>query len=177
MQSLPVKNCKWVMMYQDHLTKFCALRPITSKREAEVVYHLMDLFLLLTAPVILQSDTGSEFTTHVVTELKDVWLSLKIVHGRPCHPHSQGSVGRANSDIKDMLTAWLADNTGDWTIGVKFVQFQMNSNLHAGINHSPYKALFGCPTKIGLTSFTLPDDITERLETEDELLRLVSNPT
>ena len=165
------------MVYQDHLTKFCILRAISSKRAVEVAHQLMDIFLLLGAPAILQSDNGSEFTSQIITELKEVWPALKLVHGQPRHPQSQGSVERANRDIKDMLTAWLADNnTTDWTVGIKFVQFHKNSALHAGIKRSPYEALFGCTAKVGLTSSALPDEIVERLETEDDLLQL-NNPT
>ena len=125
MQSLPVKNCKWIMVYQDHLIKLCILHAITSKRAAEVACQLMNIFLLPGAPVILQSDNGSEFSNHIITELKNVCSSLKLVHGRPCHTQSQGSIERANSGIKDMLTAWPADkNTRGWNVGIKLVQFQ-----------------------------------------------------
>ncbi|XP_064098547.1 KRAB-A domain-containing protein 2-like [Macrobrachium nipponense] len=106
----------WIVVYQDHLTKFIVLRPPTSKRAVEVTYQLLDIFLLFGAPHILQSDNGSEFTAQVIEELKVMWPSLIMVHGKLRHPQSQGSVERANADIKDMLTAWLADNeTTDWT--------------------------------------------------------------
>lgn len=100
----------WIMVYQDHLTKFSVLRPLTSKRAAEVAYQLLDIFLLFGAPQILQSDNGSEFTAQVIEELKLLWPSLIMVHEKPRHPQSQGSVERANADIEDMLIAWLADN-------------------------------------------------------------------
>ncbi|XP_076042016.1 uncharacterized protein LOC143025919 [Oratosquilla oratoria] len=96
MQSMKQGNYKWIMVYQDHLTKFCVLRPLTSKRAAEVAYQLLDIFLLLGAPEILQSDNGSEFTASVITELKLLWPDLVMVHGKPRHPQSQGSVERAN---------------------------------------------------------------------------------
>jgi hypothetical protein len=69
MQSMPNGQYKWIMVYQDHLTKFCVLRPLTSKRAAEVAYQLVDIFLLLGAPQILQSDNGSEFTASIISEL------------------------------------------------------------------------------------------------------------
>jgi transposase InsO family protein len=84
-------------------------------------------------PAILQSDNGSEFTAQVL------WLPLTMVHGKPRHPQSQGSVETANSYnsyIKDKLhvVAWMTDNnTQDWTVGLKFVQQQKNSAYHAGI--------------------------------------------
>jgi hypothetical protein len=59
----------------------------------------LDIFLLLGAPVILQSDNGTEFTANVISELKEFWPSLKMVHGKARHPQSQGSAERANGDI------------------------------------------------------------------------------
>ena len=164
MQSLPSDKHKWIMVYQDHLTKFCVLRALFSKRASEVAYHLMDIFLLLGAPGILQSDNGSEFVSHEISELKDMWPDLTIVHGKPRYPQSQGSVERVNCDIRDMLVAWMSENnTQDWTIGIKFVQFQKNTAYHAGIKCSLYSALFGCDTCIGLTSSSLPQEIIERM--------------
>ena len=81
-----------IMVYQDHLTKFCVLRPIKSKCPTEVAAQLMDIFLLLGALAILQSDNGTEFTAHIISEIKDFWPALVMVHGKPCHPQSQGSV-------------------------------------------------------------------------------------
>ena len=52
------------------MAKFCVLRPLTSKRASEVAYQLLDIFLLLGAPVILQSNNSAEFTAKVITELK-----------------------------------------------------------------------------------------------------------
>ena len=116
-QSSPQRQFKWIMVYQCHLTKF--VRPLTSKRAAEVAFQLLDIFLLFGAPAILQSDNGSEFTAQVITELKQLWPQLKLVHGKPRHPQSQGSVERANADIKDVLGAWMSDNNmQDWTVGL-----------------------------------------------------------
>jgi transposase InsO family protein len=35
---------------------------------------------------------------------------LVIVHGRPRHPQSQGSVERTNTEIKEMIISWMNDN-------------------------------------------------------------------
>ena len=47
MQSQPDGEFKWILVYQDHLTKFVQLRATKSKRAAEVAYHLLDIFLCL----------------------------------------------------------------------------------------------------------------------------------
>lgn len=170
MQSMTSGNYKWIMVYQDHLTKFCVLRPLTSKRAAEVAHQLMDIFLLLGAPSILQSDNGAEFTASIITELKLMWPDLLIVHGKPRHPQSQGSVERLNSDVKNMLIAWMNDNkSNEWQIGLKFVQFSKNASPHSAIQQTPYKALFGCDPRVGLRSISLPEETLQRMVSEDDL--------
>ena len=125
---------------------------------------------------ILQSDNGSEFTASVITGLKPVWPKLALIHGKPHHPQSQGSVERANGAIKDMLVAWLANNkTQDWTVRIKFVQFQKNSAFHSGIKYSPYSAMFGCEARVGLTSLSLPLEVINTLESEDDLAATVGD--
>ncbi|XP_064093172.1 KRAB-A domain-containing protein 2-like [Macrobrachium nipponense] len=172
MQSSPQAQFKWIMVNQCHLSKFMILRPLTSKRAAEVAFQLLDI-LLFGAPAIFQ-----RFTAHVITELKDLWPDLIMVHGKPRHPQSQGSVEHANGDIKDMLIAWMShNNTQDWSIGLRFVENMKNSACHSGIKRTPYKAMFGCDPKVGLTSSCLPSEVTERLQTEDDLLALISEPT
>jgi len=38
MQSWTTANYKWIMVYQDHLTKFCVLRALATTRAAEVAF-------------------------------------------------------------------------------------------------------------------------------------------
>ena len=58
------------------------------------------------APSILQSDNGREFVNSVITELRIMWVVLKLVHGKPKHSHNQGSAERTNRDVEDMFTKW-----------------------------------------------------------------------
>ncbi|KAK6186726.1 hypothetical protein SNE40_006006 [Patella caerulea] len=74
-----------------------------------------------------------------------------------------------------MLTTWLSDNnTTEWTVGLKFVQFQKNSSYHSGIKRTPFAALLGSDAKVGLTTSRLPAEIISRLQTEEDLLNTIS---
>ena len=122
------------MVYQDHLTKFVILRALKTKTAAEVAYNLIDIFTLFGAPSILQSDNGREFANKIVEDLKLLWSELKIVHGKPRHSQSQGSVERANQDVENMLTSWMIDQqTTNWSEGLRFVQLMKNRAYHSGI--------------------------------------------
>jgi hypothetical protein len=48
---------------------------LKSKTAAEVAYNLLDIFLILGAPMILQSDNGLEFTDNIITELIKVIMA------------------------------------------------------------------------------------------------------
>jgi hypothetical protein len=100
MQSLSYDDHRYIMVYQDHMTKYFVLWPLKSKRTTDVAMQILDIFLLFGAPNILQSDNGAEITVSIISQLKDLWPECKVVHGKPRHPQSQGSVDRANADIK-----------------------------------------------------------------------------
>ena len=57
------------MAYQCHLTTFCILHPLTSKRAGDVAFQLRRIFLLCGALCILQSVNVTEFTAEVIREL------------------------------------------------------------------------------------------------------------
>jgi len=109
-QSDPDGYYRFTMNYQDHLTKFTILRPLKSKASEKVAYQLMDIFCTFGAPFIPQSDNGREFANKIKQNLADMWPGMKLVHGKPRHSRSQGSVESSNQDVRDMLVAWMSDN-------------------------------------------------------------------
>ncbi|CAF1096962.1 unnamed protein product [Didymodactylos carnosus] len=177
MQSCPDGPFKFILNYQDHFTKFCVSRPMKTKTAAEVAYHLLDIFTMFGAPVILQSHNGREFVAKVIEELTGMWQGLKIVHGRARHPQSQGSVERCNQDTKQLIGTWIRENScKKWSQGLRFVQFQKNSCHHRVLKHSPYSVLFGHEPKIGLTSTSLHPSIFDSITTEEELEKELGIP-
>jgi len=68
---------KYIMIYQDYLTKFIVLRPLKHKLVEEVAYNLIDIFTLLGAPYIIQSAHGRDFSNDVINCLQGFWPKLK----------------------------------------------------------------------------------------------------
>ena len=50
MQSKADGDLKSILVYQDHLTKFVQLRPVTSQCPPEIAYHLLDIFSISGTP-------------------------------------------------------------------------------------------------------------------------------
>lgn len=122
-QSTPDGEYSWLLNYQDHATKFLQLRPLKSKHAVNVAEELSKIFCTFGAPGKLQMDNGKEFDAEVVKQLVACWPDCEIIHGRPRHPQSQGSVERANGDVKTMLRAWMIDNKStNWSHGCYNVQ-------------------------------------------------------
>ena len=61
--------------------------------------------------------------------INEKWPSTKIVHAKPRHPESKGSVERANREIKNALGSKMRDNSNDlcWVKYLNIVQYQNNT--------------------------------------------------
>lgn len=170
MQSNPDGDMKFIMLYQDHLTKFVLIRALRHKKAEDVARQLVDIFSTFGAPNILQSDNGREFVNEVIKNLCRIWDGVKVVHGKPRHSQSQGSIERANQDVENMLTTWMESNkTTKWSEGIRFVQAMKNRANHVGIKCSPFEAMFGVPMKLGLTSLAGLREVLKDLQSEEDL--------
>ncbi|CAF1134392.1 unnamed protein product, partial [Brachionus calyciflorus] len=86
----------------------------------EISETIFKLTIKLDINVILQSVNGHKFRNQVIVALKQIWPDMSFVHGR-AHPQSQGSVERANADIKKMIVTWMRENKSTrWKTGLKF---------------------------------------------------------
>lgn len=175
MQTNPDGDLKYIMLYQDHLTKFVLLRALANKTADAVARELLDIFSVFGAPNILHSDNGREFCNETIARLCEMWGEVKLVHGKPRHSQSQGSIERANQDVENMLSTWMETNaTAKWSEGLRFVQAMKNRVYHQGIRCSPYEAMFGAPMKMGLTSMAALRGVLKDLATEEDLARALN---
>lgn len=179
MQAKCEREFCFIMVYQDYQTKFIQLRPLKTNCVEEVAKNLIDIFCIFGAPMILQSDNGRDFVKNIIINLKEMWESLNIVHGKSRHSHFQDGVERNNQEIQNMLVTWMeANNSKSWLEGLRFVQLMKNKTFHNGIKRSPYQAMFGNEINIGLSSSLLPTGSVSKLTSEEELeeiLQHVSN--
>ena len=119
---------------------------------------------------MLQSDNGKEFANQVTNVLKNMWPELKLVHRKPKHSQSQGSVERASQDVQNMMKTCMQTNKSThWAESLRFIQFIKNRSFHQGIQQSPYEAMFGCNAKVGLSTSNLPIEVIYNLVTDEDL--------
>lgn len=140
MQSQPDGPFKFIMVTQDHFSKFVFLQALTQKTAVAVAANLSICFSFLGPPAcLLQADNGREFkNAEVLRMIEESFPGLRMVHGKPRHSQSQGSVERCNRDVEAMLATEMADGkTSHWAALLPKIQLKKNSRFHSGIGRSP----------------------------------------
>jgi hypothetical protein len=100
---------------------------VTTEKNSKIKFvFIISIFILY--------DFFNERTFKVIKELVKLWPECKMVSGRPRHSQSQGSVERANREVRAKLACWKAENNStQWSKGLRVVQWQINSGFHSGI--------------------------------------------
>ena len=142
-----MENNRWgyryVLTVKCCFSKFCWLFPLKSKSADEVYAVLKALFIKEGAPSIIQSDNGGEFIAEVIQKLCNEF-QVKIVHGRPHHPQSQGQVENLNKQVKRLLARFLQLLSRDlqanvWPLLLSPIADMLNSKWHSTINDIPFR--------------------------------------
>ena len=147
-RSLPCQ-CKdkphtWLLHVSDHFTKYSWLIPLTGKQSAQVVAELEKLFYMFGFPKKLHSDNGGEFKNKNMKNLCETH-NIKLVHGAPRNPSTQGQVERNNSTVKVNITNVLKEKdlqSSHWCEVVHEAAYKKNISLHRAIRKTPYYVVF-----------------------------------
>ncbi|XP_032126271.1 SCAN domain-containing protein 3 [Sapajus apella] len=170
MQLNPDGEYKFIMHYQDLRTKLSFLRSLKSKRPMEVAHALLDIFTIIGAPSVLQSDNGREFSSQVVSELSNIWPELKIVHGKSQTCQSQSSAEQTNEAIRKRIFSWMqTNNSSHWAEFLWFIQMTQNQPYHRSMQQTPCESAFSSEAKLGLSHSQLTKELVASLHTENEL--------
>ena len=107
---------RYVAHMIDYSSKFRWAVAIKEKTASEVVNVLRLVFTNSGHPAVLHTDNGTEFDNAAVTEECRAW-GVRIIHGRPYHPESQGVIERANGVLQTAMEKYRESHRGvtDWT--------------------------------------------------------------
>ena len=136
-----------ILTVMDCFSKYCWLIPLKTKQAIEVANGLCSIFKQFGCPHILHSDNGGEFVSHV-TEILCSKLNIKVVHGRPYHPQSQGQVENLNKRVKRAVVSMLLkfkkeDQAKVWPSLLNDVTQLWNNTFNNAIKDVPFRVFFG----------------------------------
>ena len=138
---------KYMLCVKDCFSKFCWLTPLESKEAFPISRVLAHIFHAHGAPTFLHSDNGTEFVNAIVKEVCSKF-NVRIKHGRPYHPQSQGQVENLNRRVKNCLRHFLlaydeCDRSRAWPSLVTEIEYFLNHSWHHTIQCTPYEAFHG----------------------------------
>ena len=141
---------RYVLVIKDCFSKFCWLFPTKTKSANEVLSIMHNFFYYDEgAPKYLQTDNRKEFIAEVIQNLCTS-LGVKIVHGRPYHPESQGQVENLNKRVKRKIAEHVCQRPPDeqakiWPYihVITRVAREINTTWHYTIQDVPFRVLKG----------------------------------
>lgn len=164
---------RYVLSVIDMHSKFAWHFPLHTETAAEVGFYLLHLCHAEGHPEKGLTDNGGHFTS-VEAQRTLTAMGLKIAHGKPYKPTTQGADERLHQTIANSVLSiylvWLSTNVsqlrhaanvhgGTWAHLVDIVNHQYNCRFHSSIGMSPYEAHRGeKPRVMGYTGGTIELD-------------------
>ena len=100
-----------------------------------------------------------------------MWPGLKIIHGRPRHSQSQGSVERLNQTAERMLQKYCAGTGEGWVSGCIRAQWAYNLVITLEWGRSSiHVAVYGFEPRLGFAGFRLPPELLEGADDDKGLV-------
>ena len=154
-------NFRYIVSVKCCFSKFCWLFRIQNKNADDIYALLYVLFQKEGCPDILQSDNGSEFIADIIIKLCHDF-GVRVVHGRPHHPQSQGQIENQNKVIKRHLAHYLQTLTAMtqaacWPILLPFVADVLNNTPSTTTNDKPF-CLYKNREPKSFGHFIVPED-------------------
>ena len=135
-----IKN---VMVMQDHFSKYVVayvVKDQTARTAAETLRN--GYFSLFGAPAYLVSDQGKAFTSHLISNLCELYGVQKL-RTSPYHAQTNGQVERMNQTIIHMIGKLDEDKKAKWSEHLPEIMLAYNGTRSAVTDFSPYFLIFG----------------------------------
>ena len=140
---LPVtlKGNQYILTCICELTRWTELRAIPNKTAEAVATALIDVFMSKGPPLCLLTDNGREFCNAQLKSLLQQ-CGIKLHHGVPLRPQTQGKVERCNQKIGQAFKLLQSDPL-EWDNDLPAIQLGINLEVNRMTGHSPFVAIHG----------------------------------
>ena len=136
------KGNEYILVLMCATTQYRDAIPIRNTKTKTLLPVLEKIFTIFGIPKIVQSNQGSNFTSHLFQQVMD---RLGVVQhlSSAYHPQSQGVLERFHQTLKSMLTKFCLAHEKDWDDGLPYVLFAVRSTCQESLGYSPFELLFG----------------------------------
>ena len=138
---ITLKGNQYILTVICELTRWTELRAIPNKSAEAVATALIDIFMTKGPPLCLLTDNGREFCNAQLKSLLSQ-CGIKLQHGVPLRPQTQGKVERCNQKIGQALKMLQSDPL-EWDNDLPAIQLGINLEVNRMTGHSPFVAIHG----------------------------------
>ncbi|XP_039542155.1 uncharacterized protein LOC120489424 isoform X2 [Pimephales promelas] len=123
-------------------TRFPAAYPLRTITSRSIVKALTQFISVFGIPKIIQSDQGSNLTSHL---FQQVLKQLHIKHNQSTayHAQSQGALERFHQSLKSLLRAYCVQLDRDWEEGLPWMMLAAREVVQESTGFSPNDLVFG----------------------------------
>ena len=137
---------RYILHLRCHFSRFSWTWPQRTRSMEETVSNIRFFCKVIIPPSILQTDNGGEFGRELDALTSEFPQIRKIIHGRPRHPQSQGSVERANCILKNKLNLLLSgkgeEGRRNWHLFLADATASMNESVCRATGKTPREIVF-----------------------------------
>lgn len=161
----------YILIIQDHLTKFSLAIPLKSSTAVSVADAFLD-FVICTfgAPKAILTDQGSNFMSNLIKRFAKKFR-IKQFKTTAFYPQANGALERSHLVLVEFLKQFVNRFT-EWDKLVRYAAFSYNTSVHEATGYTPYELVFG---KLARLPSSEIDDIEELKTSDTYLTQLVTD--
>ena len=136
------KGNEYLLTIMDPTTRYPEAIPIKNILAKTIVKHLLHFFTTFGLPTEVQSDRGTNFTSHLFEQIVNE-LNVHHVMSSAYRPQSQGCLERFHQTLKSMLRKFCLESDRDWDENIDWLLFAIRECPQESTGYSPFELLFG----------------------------------
>ena len=131
----------YILTVMDMSTRYPEAMPLRNTHAKTVVKELLKFFSKFGLPKEIQTDQGSNFTSHSFHQSLNE-MGINHITSSAYHPQSQGALERYHQTLKSMLRKYCMENEKDWDQGIPYVLFATREVPNESLGFSPFELVF-----------------------------------
>ena len=173
------KGNRYVIVFQDYLTKWPMVFPMPDEKSIRIARLLVDEIIpFFGVPEALLSDQGTNLLSHLMLDVCEL-LGIQKLNTTAYHPQCDGMVERFNRTLKAMIRKHAAKFGSQWDCYLPGLLWAYRNSPHDSTGEKPSFLLFGVDCRSPTEAALMPDHPLEAIEVTDyreELVLIVSFP-
>lgn len=147
---LTINGNKYLITYQDDLTKYVGAFPIPNQEAETIARAFVQNIILrfgMNGKMSILTDQGSNFESELLGNICKL-LKIKKTRASAWHAATNGSLERSHRTMKEYLRTLINTNMNDWDDFMNFCIFNLNTSKNRATGYSPFELLHGYQAEI-----------------------------